>query len=44
MTMKHDYDTWASRARAAQQGVVENYSSAHVVGAYSQLVTRLARA
>lgn len=44
IAMKNDYDTWGARARAAQQGVVENYSSAHVVGAYSQLVTRLARA
>ena len=39
--MKHDGDAWRARARAAQQGVVQTYSSAHVVSAYSELVARL---
>ena len=39
--MKDDYEAWRARARAAQQRVVETYSRAHVVRAYSELITRL---
>lgn len=39
--IKDDYTTWLARARAAQRPVVESYSRANVVRAYSELIMRL---
>jgi colanic acid biosynthesis glycosyl transferase WcaI len=40
-TLKRDYRTWRDRAAAARYPVISAYSRAHVVRAYSDLITRL---